>query len=62
MIEELNVRIELVGEPGLHALENVIRGCFVPRKAEGAVASVVLGDVVEMPEISLESGFLSVRM
>jgi hypothetical protein len=60
VIEVLHPRLELVREPGLHALEHVVGRRLVAGEAEGAVAAIVFSDVVQVPQISLESGVVSV--
>jgi len=55
MVERLNKCIKLVRETRLGALEHKVERGFVARLAEGAVAAVGFGDVVEVPEDVLES-------
>lgn len=54
VVEVLDLGVELLGEAGLDALEDVIRGGLVPREAEGTVSAVIAGDLVEIPQVSLK--------
>lgn len=56
MVEWLDGGIEVVSETRLRSLEDEVDRGFEAGLAEGTVAAVVGGDVVEVPEDVLESG------
>jgi hypothetical protein len=56
VVEGLDERVELVVEARLGALEDKLGRRLESGLAEGAVASVVAGNLVEVPEDVLESG------
>ena len=56
VVEWLDDRVEFVAETRLCALEDEVERRFVAGLAEGAVAPVVDGDLVEVPEDVSESG------
>lgn len=56
VVERLDVRVVVVAEPRLGALENKVEGRLVAGLAKGAVAAVAVGDVVEVPQDVLEPG------
>lgn len=56
VVEWLNDRVECVVEASLRALKDEVERCFVAGLAEGAVSSIVEGNLVEVPEDVLKSG------
>jgi hypothetical protein len=56
VVEWLDVRVVVVAEPRLSALENKVERCLVAGLAKGAVATIAVGDVVEVPQDVLEPG------
>lgn len=61
MVEVLDPRVDGGGETSLNALQDEVRGGLVARVAVGTVAAVVTGDLVEVPEVTLNPGKPSVR-
>lgn len=56
VVEVLDLGVELLVEAALYTLEDVVGGGLVTRQTEGSVAAVVAGDLVQVPEVALESG------
>lgn len=56
VVEVLNLGVKLLVEAALDTLEDVVGRRLVTRKTEGTVAAVVLGNLIQVPEVALESG------
>lgn len=55
VVEVLNLGVKLLVEAALDTLEDVVGRRLVTRKTEGTVAAIVLGNLVQVPEVALES-------
>jgi len=55
VVKVLKPRIELISESLLHTLKNIVRRCFVSRKTKSSVTAVFVGNMVQVPKISLQT-------
>jgi hypothetical protein len=53
-IERLSPYVEFMKVESLSSLEHVVYRCLVPGQTESPIAAIVVGNVVEVPEIAMK--------
>jgi hypothetical protein len=54
MSEGLDCRVKVLAEAGRHTLKDKIQGGVVAGETESAVATIVFGNLEEVPEVALQ--------